>query len=74
MRLSERLLKAIESDRHINEQSRQEFYHSHRSIMQFYDCLLKLEDSPTMMNYDYWGIDRPEGLHSLGQSIDSNNT
>jgi len=68
MNLSNNLLKAIELDRLRSKESKKEYYESHENIMQFYNCLLKLENGPTMMNYDYWGIDRPDGLHSILKS------
>lgn len=65
MRLSERLLAALNADKEFNGDD----YEDHRdwfpNTMKLYDDLKDLENSPTMKNYDYWGIDRPEGLHSV---------
>lgn len=69
MRLSERLLSALDADKEYSGDD----YEDHRklfpNVMKLYDDLKRLEDSPTMVNYDRWGLKRPPGLHSVGKDI-----
>ena len=70
MRLSDKLLMAFEADRLYNNCDTLDFELQHPYITKFYQELRRLEDNPTMKNYDFWGLKRPEGLHSLGSKID----
>ena len=71
MRLSERLLEALNADRDMNDEEMEveprEWY---PNLMKFYDDLLALENTPTMVNYDRWEIERPPGFHSVGDNLD----
>jgi len=72
MRISERLLAALDADKEYSGDD----YEDHRSwfpnVMKLYDELKRIEDNPTMINYDRWGLERPPGIHTLGNHIDLN--
>jgi len=75
MRLSKQLLEAMKRDRSFQG----EYFENvsldtlYPNVSKFQKELERLENSPTMINYDRWELDRPAGLHSVNTSIDFTN-
>lgn len=65
MKLSDRLLAALELDEMDHGYANPDYKYFYPNLMRFYNELVRLENGPTMLNYDRWGIERPLGLHSL---------
>ena len=73
MGLSKELLEAMKRDRALQGEYVQVISLDilYPNVAKFQKELEDLENSPTMLNHDRWGLERPPGLHSV--SIDSVN-
>lgn len=64
MKISEELYVALQKDKELNNIKGDIFVHF-PNIKNIYKYLNSIENNQVMKNYDYWGLERPFGFHSL---------